>query len=315
MMSVTELIARKKELRYTNEEIATLSGIPLSTVRKIFAGITEEPRRATLEALSRVLAARPMAPYDTIPSHEPAYIREGAVAYSVKRQGEYTIYDYYALPEDRRAELIDGVIYDMAAPTRLHQKILGQMLLQLSVCAEEKKTGYEVIPAPYDVQLDNDIYTMLQPDIVISSDDPVKNNHHFLGAPEFVVEILSPSTRSKDMLLKANKYHNAGVREYWIIDPKYRKVIVYIFDGEDTSTEYRFEDRIPVHISGGCCAVDFARIAENISMFYDAEGKLKETKDPGKAQKNTETKNGEKKQKETVTKTKKRTQKKAEKNT
>ena len=308
MMSVSELIARKKELRYTNEEIATLSGIPLSTVRKIFAGVTEEPRRATLAALSRALAARPMAPYDTIPSHEPAYIREGAVAYSVKRQGEYTIYDYYALPEDRRAELIDGVIYDMAAPTRLHQKILMSVCMQLSICAEEKKTGYEVIPAPYDVQLDNDIYTMLQPDIVISSDDPLKNNHHFLGAPEFVVEILSPSTRSKDMLLKANKYHNAGVREYWIIDPKYRKVIVYVFDGEDSSTEYRFEDRIPVYISDGSCAVDFAHIAESISMFYDAEGKLIETKEPEKTAGSGQTGTAEP-QKTTGTNTGKMTQK------
>ena len=279
MMSVTELIARKKELRYTNEEIAELSGVPLSTVRKIFAGITGEPRRATMEALSRALYARPLAPYDAISEFEPAYIREEARAYSVKRQGEYTIYDYYALPEDRRAELIDGVIYDMAAPTRLHQKLLLELSIALSECAEEKQTGYEVIPAPYDVQLCNDISTMLQPDIVVSAADPVKNNHHFIGAPEFVVEILSPTTRSKDMLLKANKYHDAEVKEYWIVDPKHRKVIVHVFDGEDYSTEYGFGDKIPVYISGGKCSVDFGRIAKRVAAFYDKEGKLIEQKE------------------------------------
>ena len=278
MLSVSELIARKKELRYTNEEIAKLSGVPLSTVRKIFAGITAEPRRATLEALSQTLGARAGFTYDNSSARKATRIQEEAPAFLSHLQGTYTIRDYDALPEESRAELIDGVIYDMGAPSRLHQLILGEVFYQLYRCAEEKRTGYEVIAAPYDVQLHNDIYTMVQPDIVVSKASDIKDNHHFVGAPDFLIEIISPATRSRDLLLKASRYREANVKEYWIVDPKYRKVTVYLYEDEERIVQYDFEAKVPVGISKGKCAVDFSLVAKKVARFYDKKGNLLEEK-------------------------------------
>ena len=79
--------------------------------------------------------------------------------------------------------------------------------------------------------------------------------------PDLAVEILSPSTRSKDMILKLYKYQNAGVREYWVVDPKTRTVTVHFFEEEDYDPKrYTFEDEIPVNISGGTCRIDFSRV-------------------------------------------------------
>ena len=102
-MTVSEMRKRKKDLGYTNEKISELSGVPLGTVQKIFAGVTDSPRYDTLQALEKIFVK------------EWGMLMESVTAYQVKRQGEYTLEDYYALPDERRVELIDGVIYDMSA--------------------------------------------------------------------------------------------------------------------------------------------------------------------------------------------------------
>ena len=274
-MTIREMRERKRELRYTNEELAKLSGVPLSTVQKVFAGVTTEPRRKTMLALEKVLLARPFVSYEDFQMETPMHIREEAMAYNIQQQGRYTIYDYYALPEDRRVELIDGVFYDMAAPSIVHQLILAEMTFQLMSCEKEKALGScIVVPAPYDVQLDKDIYTMVQPDILAFRGDPVESERCYSGAPAFVVEILSPSSRSRDMMLKLNKYEKAGVQEYWVVDPKYAKVIVYTLPGEVRLTQYSFHDRIPVGISSGACEVDFEVIFEKIKGFYNDKDEM-----------------------------------------
>ena len=107
-MTVEEMRRRKKELGYTNEKISELSGVPLGTVQKIFAGVTSSPRYDTLMALERLLKAADNR------------IEEAVMAYQIKKQGEFTLEDYYELPDERRVELIDGVFYDMASPTSIH---------------------------------------------------------------------------------------------------------------------------------------------------------------------------------------------------
>lgn len=274
MMTLNEMRERKRELRYTNEELAKLSGVPLGTVQKVFAGVTSAPRRKTLLALENALLARPFISYGDFLPETPRQIREEAISYSMQQQGRHTIYEYYALPKDRRVELIDGVFYDMAAPSIVHQLILMEMAFQLVSCEKENAIGCTIVPAPYDVQLDKDIYTMVQPDILAFRGDPAESERCYNGAPEFVVEILSPSTRSKDLLLKLSKYQKAGVQEYWIVDAKYTKVIVYEFEGDIRLTEYSFHDCIPVGISGGKCEIYFEIIFEKIRRFYDKEEKL-----------------------------------------
>ena len=261
-MTIQEMRDRKRELGLSNEEISRRSGLPVSTLQKLFSGKTRSPREQTINALEKVLSEKKTG--YTIP---PAisHVSEAAFPYSIpeKKQGEYTLEDYYAIPDERRVELIDGVIYDMAAPSVLHQKILGQLYLQFQACAEAHGEDCEVFLSPCDVRLNEDNQTMLQPDLFVLCRKVDISARFVSGAPDLVVEILSPSTRSKDMLLKLNKYYEAGVREYWIIDPQNKEVFVYDFSDPDFKPEnYSFDSKIPIRISGGACSIDFSRISK-----------------------------------------------------
>ena len=198
-------------------------------------------------------------------SRQSSMLRETVLSSRGKKQGDYTLEDYYAIPDDRRVELIDGEIFDMAAPSVTHQIILGELYSQFSTCIETNRKNCTVLLSPCDVQLDNDDKTMVQPDLLVLCRDFDKSGRCISGAPDLTVEILSDSTRSKDLLLKTYKYKNAGVREYWIVDPKKREVLVYDFSDEDLQPDrYSFEDTIPVKISEGLCSIDFERISRRL---------------------------------------------------
>ena len=283
-MTVAQMKEKKIELGLTNEMIAEKSGIPLSTVQKIFSGITKAPRKNSLDAIQRMLAeaerenkafrSGPPGPDGTASGYEypspkqPAgRMAEASVSYNtVPRDERHTIEDYYALPEDQRVELIDGVFYDMGAPAMLHQMILGELYLLFRSCADEHDMPCDVYLSPCDVRLDRDNYTMVQPDLLVICGDYDAGAIRYEGAPDLVVEILSPSTRGKDMILKLYKYHNAGVREYWIVDPQKRTVAVHYFEAEEYSPEsYGFDARIPVGISEGTCSIDFSKVSQRLA--------------------------------------------------
>ncbi len=271
-MTIQEMKDRKKELGLSNEEISRRSGVPLGTLQKIFAGKTTSPRAQTIQALERVFSHKPVS--YAIPPQPVCVLRDSSAARTElpnpeKKQGEYTLEDYYAIPDERRVELIDGVIYDMSAPSLLHQRILAQLFLQFEACAEEHDSSCEVFLSPCDVQLDMDNRTMLQPDLFVVCRDYDRTARSFYGAPDLTVEILSSSTRSKDMLLKLKKYHDAGVREYWIIDPRNKEIYVYDFTRTDFKPEvYPFDSVIPIHLSGDACTIDFSRINKKIAPYY-----------------------------------------------
>lgn len=141
--------------------------------------------------------------------------------------GHYTVADWEHLPGDRRAELMDGVLYDMANPALVHQLILSSLLFQLLDYVEKNHGGCRVIPAPIGVRLEKDNKTMLEPDLVVVC-SPEKLHPKWLeGAPDLVIEILSPSTRHRDLTRKFSKYESAGVRSYWVIDPEKKRILVY----------------------------------------------------------------------------------------
>ena len=310
-MTIEEIKKWKRTLGMTSEEISSASGIPLSTVQKIFSGVTKSPRRATLDAILSALERQ--AKMEGIPFETTSAIREstfdtnsscgkdydslysgslygenGSTGYpdrleesagvyrvekrdvpSEKKQGEYTLDDYYALPDERRVELIDGVIYDMSAPAIIHQKILGELFILFRECMDRHEGNCEVYLSPCDVRLDRDNRTMVQPDLLVVCEEYDIGAKAFDGAPDLTLEILSPSTRSKDMLLKLYKYANAGVREYWIVDPDQQTVLVYDLGHENYYPEkYSFEDRIPILISGSECSIDFSRIMRRIERYY-----------------------------------------------
>ena len=103
--------------------------------------------------------------------------------------------------------------------------------------------------------------TMVQPDLLVICKEYDLGAKRFEGAPDLVLEILSPSTRSKDMLLKLYKYQNAGVKEYWIVDPDHETVLVYDFrEGNFYPEKHDFDSVIPIHISDGACSIDFSRV-------------------------------------------------------
>ena len=257
-MTIEQMKKKKLELGLTAEMIADQSGVPVSTVRKIFSGATKAPRKLTIDAIAKVLNSAGEAGHNHGEDasgyhHGAAYEQIESIPESVKEPSA----DY----EERRAELIDGVFYDMAAPSLRHQSILLSLAIQFRECIKEHHQACEVYIAPCDIRLDKDDYTMVQPDLFVICGEYDRNALCYEGAPDLAIEILSPATRSKDMLLKLFKYHQAGVREYWIVDPKFNKVTVHYFDTEEYDPkQYSFEDIVPIEISGRQCSIDFKKI-------------------------------------------------------
>lgn len=196
--------------------------------------------------------------------------RESPAVYQTRTmQRVCTLKDYYALPDGHRAELIDGVIYDMAAPNNLHQQISMEIAAQLHTFIRKRNGQCKVAAAPTDVQLDCDEKTMIQPDLFVICDRSKILKTHIYGAPDFIIEILSPSTRWRDMNLKHAKYAAAGVREYWMIDPEKKKVVVYNLEQEELPTVYGFDSLVPVGIFEGMCEIDFKAIYDAVRFLYE----------------------------------------------
>jgi len=259
-MTIEQMRERKRELGYSYEQIAELANLPLGTVQKVLGGVTKSPRYDTLQALEEVFSDK-----------QTDVLRETPAVYCIKRSGEYTIDDYMALPEDERVELIDGVFYDMAASTTIHQLIGSEIHMVLRDFI--RKNHGECIPlsAPTDVQLDCDDRTIVQPDVFVVCNRDKLNYKRVYGAPDFIVEVVSPSTNKKDGTLKLSKYCNAGVREYWLVDPKKKRVVVYDLENDAFPTVYTFEDEVPVGIFEGKCKVDFREIYEYARFLFEQE--------------------------------------------
>lgn len=180
-------------------------------------------------------------------------------------QGDYTADDYLQMTEGRQAELIDGVIYDMATAVPAHQVIAHELGFELETFIRKHNGNCQVFSASQDVQLDpDDRRNVLEPDLQVVCDKDKYKGKMVVGAPDLVVEILSPSTRERDMTTKLWLYKNAGVREYWIIDPERLRVIVYEFLPEFDDATYSFHDRIPVGIYDGQLVIDFEKIYDKI---------------------------------------------------
>jgi len=171
------------------------------------------------------------------------------------QQGKLFTYSDYAGWEDgNRYELIDGVVHLMSAPTADHQRVLIRLARKFADYLDDKTC--EVFVAPFDVCLsgkgDND-YTVVQPDILVICDESKIDNRYCNGAPDLVVEILSPSTSRMDRIKKQNKYLQAGVREYWIADPVDKNIVVNVLEnGKYVIYAYDETDIISVRVLQDC---------------------------------------------------------------
>lgn len=276
-MTIEEMRQRKRELGLTNQMIAERSGIPLSTVQKVFAGATSSPRRETIEALERVLGQDKSAVYGD-PVTSDRMVCETSAAYNVSavdgnssdtENRLYTLEDYLRLPDDQRVELIDGVFYDMAAPTTIHQSIAGFLHKKFLDFVMANKGPCFPFISPVDVQLDCDDKTVVQPDVLVVCDRTKYKNGRVFGAPDLVIEVLSPSTRRKDMQLKMYKYAGAGVREYWMVDPEKKLVVQYDLEHLGIPAVYNFQSVIPVLIWDSACRIDLGEMDETIGFLWE----------------------------------------------
>ena len=154
----------------------------------------------------------------------------------------------------------------MSTPTHIHQLITLEIYDVIKAYIKKKKGKCIVHAAPMDVQLDCDNRTMVQPDIQVICDRDKLRKRSVYGAPDFVVEVMSPSTRKKDVNIKLRKYEQAGVREYWIVDPDKKRVHVYEFEKEGAPIRYSFDNKIPVGIFGEECIVNFAEIYDYVKF-------------------------------------------------
>ncbi len=168
----------------------------------------------------------------------------------VRKEDIYTIEDIHALPDGERAELIDGQIYYLAAPTRTHQRLLNFISTEINLYIRNNKGNCEIYPAPFAVYLGEDDYNYVEPDISVICDLSKLDEKGCHGAPDWIIEIVSPGSRSMDYYKKLFKYRTAGVREYWVLDPEKEVVTVYNFE-QDNMQEYSFCDDVPVGIYEG----------------------------------------------------------------
>ena len=297
-MTIAELKEKKSECGLSNREISELSGVPLGTVNKLFSGRTAAPRYKTLQAIAQALArvqASPDLPLQGSVRYSPVFpdsasprsvrydwpssadqaasaVAESARAYQTneKKQGEYTIEDYYAFPEDKRCELIDGVIYDMGTPTTIHQFLVLALAEKLHSHIRSRNGQCVIFNSPVSVQADpSDDKTILEPDVIVVCDRSKITRRSIVGAPDLVIEVLSPSTRKKDIGVKANVYERSGVREYWLVDPDGENVVVYRYGEEYTINLYGFASPVPVGIFGDELTIDFSAIAREYAFILE----------------------------------------------
>lgn len=154
--------------------------------------------------------------------------------------GIYTYADYLKWTFDERIELIKGKIFNMSpAPARRHRKISGKLFTPISNFLDGKPC--EVYSAPFDVRLsplkgkkrkDDQIYTVVQPDICVICDVDKLDERGCIGAPDLIIEILSPGNTKKEMSDKFQVYEENGVREYWLAEPNDNVIIVYVLNDE-----------------------------------------------------------------------------------
>ena len=177
---------------------------------------------------------------------------------TAKQLACHTIDDIYNLPDGQRAELIDGALYMMATPSMVHQRLVMEISFRIRDYIGRKKGDCEVFPAPFAVFLnaDNEIY--LEPDISVICDKNKLTEEGYKGAPDWIIEIVSPSSRPMDYNKKLFKYRTAGVREYWIVDYMRNLITVYNFQ-QDEMTDYTFSDKVKAGIYDDLM-IDFSEI-------------------------------------------------------
>lgn len=160
----------------------------------------------------------------------------------------FTSEDYWNLPEGERAELINGALYTIAPPSRIHQELVSEFTVTFSNYIKSKNGPCKVYPAPFAVNLSANDDTYVEPDLSIICDKSKLSDRGCEGAPDFIIEIVSPSSRKMDYSTKNALYSDAGVREYWIVDPSKERTTIYRYEEDAAPTIIPFDQKIQVGI-------------------------------------------------------------------
>lgn len=156
----------------------------------------------------------------------------------------YTTADIYSLPEGQRAELIDGQMYMMAPPNRIHQELVSNFTKIIGTHIDSKGGTCKVYPAPFAVFVTEGDTNYVEPDISVICDKSKLTDKGCNGAPDWIIEIVSPSSRKMDYSLKNALYTEAGVREYWIVDPQKQRTTIYHYEEDAAPIIYTFEQPV-----------------------------------------------------------------------
>ena len=176
-----------------------------------------------------------------------------------------TLDQYEVLPEDKRVEVFDGVVYDMSSPSQIHQTLSMELSNIIYNYIKNKKGSCQVFSAPFDVKLSDKPLTIVQPDIMVICDKDKLDGKRCNGAPDFIIEIVSPNNPADDYIRKLYYYKNAGVREYWIVDSRRKTVIVNYFEGNMLDIHYSFDSTIKVNIYDDLF-INFSDITELLNI-------------------------------------------------
>ena len=176
-----------------------------------------------------------------------------------------TLEQYEALPEDIRAEVFDGQIYYISSPSQEHQTISMELSTVLNTYIKSKHGSCRVFHAPFDVKLNDTPLTIVQPDLMIVCDKDKLDGKRCNGAPDFIIEIVSPGNPADDYIRKLYNYKNHGVREYWIVDPRRKIVTVNYFEGDILNIQYSFDSTIKVNIYEDLY-INFSDIAQLLNI-------------------------------------------------
>lgn len=171
----------------------------------------------------------------------------------------FTAEDYWNLPDGVRAELIDGELWDLASPNRKHQRIVAEVSRHAGNFIAAHEGSCQVYPAPFSVNLFADDTTFVEPDVSAVCDTSKLSDRGCEGAPDFIVEVVSPSNPEMDYISKLNLYREAGVREYWICDPGKERTLAYRFGVDPVLSIYAFDEAVPSAVLPGF-EVNFAQI-------------------------------------------------------
>lgn len=181
-----------------------------------------------------------------------------------KRSDLINLEQYENLPEDFQIEVFDGIIYNMASPSEDHQTISMELSTSINNYIRSKKGSGKIFHAPFDVILSNDPLTVVQPDIMVVYDKDKLDGKRCNGAPDFIIEIVSPENPVDDYIRKLYYYQNAGVKEYWIVDPRRKTVTVNYFEKSLLNIQYSFDSIIKVNIYEDLY-IDFSEISSRLS--------------------------------------------------